>query len=222
MTNRTAPDPAADALEVLVLVLAPLGRGGALEGAGLACTVAAEADLPGALRRGVGVLLLTEEALTPVTRGVLTRATETQPDWSDLPLVLLLNPSGQPGQKLAPGLGDAATVLERPTRAATLVTVVRAALKARRQYQVRDLLREQEANARLETRVAKRTAELRGANVRLEGEMSEHQKARHELTVSEARFEKAFGSGRCRHHHGRGRTVSRRQSDVRGAYRLQP
>lgn len=182
-----------------MLVCAPLGRDAALlaralEGAGLGCTVAPEAALPEHLRLGVGVLLLTEEALTPGTALAVEDTWAARPGWSDLPVVLLVNPSW-PG--LAQSFAGAATVLERPTRVTTLVTVVRAALKARRrQYQVRDLLRgQEEANTRLETRVGERTTELLAANARLTGEMEGHQKARQELTVSETRFEKAFRSG---------------------------
>ena len=183
-----------------VLVLAPLGRDAALlcralVEAGLSCAVCAQTELPAQLGLGVGVLLLTEEALTPATRAVVRGAAATQPGWSDLPLVLLVNASWSGLKSL--GFVGTVTVLERPTSVPTLITVVRAALTARgRQYQVRDLLEQQEGlNAQLEVQVAERTTALRTANAQLQGEIAEHKRARQNLRESEGRFEKAFRAG---------------------------
>jgi PAS domain S-box-containing protein len=182
------------------LVLAPLGRDAplickTLGQAGFRCTVCPEAELEAQLPLGVGVLLLSEEALTPATIATVKDSVETQPDWSDLPLVLLVNELWQGLRTLS--FAGAVTVLTRPTRIPTLVTVVRAALTARRrQYQVRDLLGQQaDVNAHLEARVADRTAELRTSNAQLKDEIAEHEKAKHDLVVSEGRFEKAFRVG---------------------------
>lgn len=199
MTNEPTTDPVTDPTE-RVLVLAPLGRDaallcGALLEAGLSCAVCAQTELPAQLRLGVGVLLLTEEALTPATRAVVREAAATQPGWSDLPLVLLVNASWPDLKSL--GFVGTATVLERPTSIPTLVTVVRAALTARRrQYQVRDLLEQQEGlNAQLEVQVAERTTELRTANAQLKEEIAEHRQTEQDLRASESRFEKAFRAG---------------------------
>jgi PAS domain S-box-containing protein len=167
----------------------------ALEQVGLKCLVCTPTDFQAQLTSGAGTLLLTEEALTPTTIATIKETIEAQPGWSDLPLVLLVNESWQALKTLS--FAGAATVLERPTRIPTLITVVRAALTARRrQYQLRDLLRQQEnVNEQLETRVKEHTSELREANTQLKGEIAEHKKAKQDLLESEGRFEKAFRVG---------------------------
>lgn len=182
-----------------VLVLAPLGRDASLlcerlMQVGFGCTVCTQTDLQAQLSLGVGTLLLTEEALTPAVIAVVKATVKTQPEWSDLPLVMLVSASWR-GIDL--GFAGAATVLERPTRVSTLITVVRAALTARRrQYQVRDLLGQQrDVNARLEVLVGERTTELRAANASLEEKIAEHEKSKQDLLESEGRFEKAFRVG---------------------------
>lgn len=194
--SRTATDPQ----EERVLVLAPWGRdalllGRELEQVGLKNMICTQTDLQAQLSLGVGTLLLTEEALTPATIATVKTSVDTQPDWSDLPVVLLVNASWQGLKTLS--FAGVATVLERPTRASTLVTVVRTALTARRrQYQVRDLLKQQEdVNAQLEVRVGERTLELRTANAQLKEKIAEHEKAKQDLLESEGRFEKAFRVG---------------------------
>ncbi len=194
--SRTATDPQ----DERVLVLAPLGRDASLlcrelEQVGLKCVVCTQTELQVQLSSGLGVLLLTEEALTPAVIVTLGHIVETQPDWSDLPLVLLISASWQGLKALS--FAGVVTVLERPTRASTLVTVVRTALTARRrQYQVRDLLKQQEdVNAQLEARVNERTLELRTVNAQLKEEIAEHEEAKRHLLESEGRFEKAFRVG---------------------------
>jgi hypothetical protein len=136
-----------DAQELRVLVFAPLGRD-----ADLLCAALARAGMgavkcegPSDLRRrldeGSGAAVLTAEALNRTTLDVLRRAYQTQPAWSDLSLVLLVDPPWQdPGALDREGT---VTVLFRPVHSSSLVTVVRSSLRARtRQYQVRDLLRE--------------------------------------------------------------------------------
>jgi len=123
---------------------------------------------PPALRRrlaeGSGAAVLTAEALTSQTVDVVRTACQAQPAWSDLSLVLLVDPPWEgPAELYRRGN---TTVLFRPVHPSSLVTVVRAALRARdRQYQVRELLAEQErVNQELASRVAERTAELRASN----------------------------------------------------------
>ena len=90
----------------------------------------------------VGALLVAEEALGRETIALLASALAAQPAWSALP-VLILTMGGkatvqsrrQERQQLSLG---STTLLERPIRAATLVSSIRAALHARdRQYQRR-------------------------------------------------------------------------------------
>jgi response regulator RpfG family c-di-GMP phosphodiesterase len=165
-----------DQSEARILVLAPAGRDAALLGnvlsqAGLiSAPCSGSGDLHDKLCAGAGAVLLTEEALTAQTTTALLRIIAAQPTWSDLPLVLLV---GRARQKLEV-LGREAnmTVLERPTSISTLMTVMRAALRARRrQYQVRDLLAQEEAmNEQLELQVVARTAELQASYLEIEGE----------------------------------------------------
>ena len=96
-----------------------------------------------------------------------------QPPWSDLPLVLLSghreNRSNSYLDTLrALGPRPNVTLLERPLRPPTLVTVMQAALRARRrQYEVRDLLGQLgDANAHLEERVEARTRALENSEAR--------------------------------------------------------
>ncbi len=156
--------------EYRVLVLAPVGRDASLMGdvlsqAGLLnvpCQDAAE--LRRRLGEGCGAVVLTAEALTGRTTDILQRADETQPTWSDLPLVLLVDsPWVGPDALVDSGT---TTVLFRPVHPSSLVTVVRAALRARRrQFQVRDLLARQERISQdLGARVAERTAELQASH----------------------------------------------------------
>ncbi|HET9598300.1 MAG TPA: hybrid sensor histidine kinase/response regulator, partial [Anaeromyxobacteraceae bacterium] len=132
-------------------VLAPVGRdaelaAGVLAEAGHACVLCASAaDLAAALDRGVGAVLLTEEALTGEVASVLAAHVAGQPAWSDLPVVLFTGPGGggldapEVAGRLA-ALGNV-TRVERPLRRSTLLSVAAAALRARaRQRAARDVL----------------------------------------------------------------------------------
>src|SRR4051812_24911376 len=111
------------------------------------------------IKDGAGLLLIAEEALTPAAFRALTASLSKQPPWSDLP-VLLLTMYGADSSTVAaaqPALGNV-TLLERPVRPTTLISAVRAALKARpRQYQVGKHLAEQaRTNAQLEESIQER------------------------------------------------------------------
>ena len=134
-----------------VAVLAPTGRDGPLAERvlgrwGMQATSFPNAELLGvAIRAGVGAVLLTEESLVAGPRDVITAALDAQPAWSDVP-VIILTAEGELSRAIANRVeaiasrGNA-TLLERPVRVATLVTVTRAALRARRrQYELRDQL----------------------------------------------------------------------------------
>src|SRR5436190_3182575 len=110
-----------------------------------------------------GALLLTEEALESAQGSLLLDLLTAQPPWSELPLIILT--SG--GESRRAGLLDLAalaagsvTLLERPVSTRTLMRSMQVALRSRRrQYQVRDLVRElANLNQTLERRVAERTA----------------------------------------------------------------
>jgi signal transduction histidine kinase/CheY-like chemotaxis protein len=94
------------------------------------------------IRIGCGAVLLPEEAVSASHSVALRAELAAQPRWSDLPILLLTRPGADSAAS-----GEAVRtfgnvmLLERPLRLATLVTSVRAALRARdRQYQLREHL----------------------------------------------------------------------------------
>jgi PAS domain S-box-containing protein len=97
----------------------------------------------------IGVLLLAEEALAPADRDRLFESLDRQPSWSDVPIVILTGEDELSGA-LPRTLRGAAqkgnvTLLERPVRVTTLMTVIRSGLRARqRQLDVRAHLRKQQ------------------------------------------------------------------------------
>ena len=89
--------------------------------------------------------IVTEESLDDPGSAAIRAALDRQPVWSDLPLIVLGTPYASTGVGLLDRLAPTAnvTLVERPTRPLTLVTVARAALRARdRQYQMRDRMAE--------------------------------------------------------------------------------
>ena len=134
-----------------VLVLAPYGGDGpllrrTLMGAGLRAEPCGDMEeLCLGIRLGAAACVLAEEALSRGARSCLTEALAHEPTWSDLPLLILLLPrAGRHDDWLvARGIEGTShlSLLERPLRTATLISVVRMAVEARRkQYQVRDEL----------------------------------------------------------------------------------
>ena len=149
---------APEALDERVLILAPTGRDGVLlrdtlARVGTAAEVCATATaLATEMRRGVGALVLTEEALGRDNIAVVRAATAAQPTWSDVPIVLLID-SRTPGEERAalPGLealGNV-TIVTRPVGVASFLSAIRSALRGRRrQYEIGRHLAELEANNR--------------------------------------------------------------------------
>jgi signal transduction histidine kinase/CheY-like chemotaxis protein len=94
-----------------------------------------------------GVAILAEEALTPPATARLLEALARQPSWADLPLVVLttvlaMQHTEQPALRTLRRHGNV-TLLERPVHPLTVLSAVRAGLRARRrQYEVRDYLLE--------------------------------------------------------------------------------
>jgi len=138
-------------MSLVVCVIAPIGRDGelisvALREGGIEARVCHD---PAALisedPRLLGSLLIAEEALTSSFTQYLRQMMKVQPSWSDLPL-MILTAGGRDASRTSifeyEGLGLGTPVLlERPIRTATLVSSVRAALRARiRQYEIRDTL----------------------------------------------------------------------------------
>jgi signal transduction histidine kinase/ActR/RegA family two-component response regulator len=123
-----------------------------------ACMCGDGLDLLRELARGAGALLVAEECLADGTQGLLARYVESQPRWSDLPVILLTRDGAD-----SLDVGDAVammgnvTLLERPLRVTALVSTLHSALRARhRQYQIQTHLQELE-----EARDAEQTAAQR-------------------------------------------------------------
>jgi len=152
---KSATGGASD-LEERILVLAPTGRDATLAEqtlcrAGLdAEVIETPEELASAIDRGAAAVLLAEEALSPRAVDVLAGALERQPPWSDLPLVVFAGAMDRQASSarlewMSSRLGNV-TLVERPVRVATLVTAVRAALRARhRQYAARATMKALEA-----------------------------------------------------------------------------
>lgn len=136
-----------------VLIVAPYGQDAEvmarmLKAEGVSCAVCSDGShCAQEFGDGAGALLMTEEALEPFPV-VLTEALRNQPYWSETPLIVLTSGgerrvSGLLG--LAQSSAGSLTLLERPLGAATLLRSVEVALRSRRrQYQVRDLVLEQQ------------------------------------------------------------------------------
>jgi signal transduction histidine kinase/ActR/RegA family two-component response regulator len=156
--------------EERVLVLAPTGRDALLAcdlltRAGLESLACAdEAELCRGIEEGAAVAVLAEEALHPWTVHALLGALGRQGPWSDLPLIVFTRGQSS-SESVLEALGPLgnATLLERPVRVSTLVSAVKAGMRARhRQYEVRDLLQRQaEADRRKDEFLAMLGHELR-------------------------------------------------------------
>jgi signal transduction histidine kinase len=141
------------------------------------------------------VILLTEEALVSSSLRAMQRTLRKQEPWSDIPFILLASAGATPSRgatgfmsKLA---GDAnISILERPVRVPTIISVLRTAKRARnRQRQVQGLLLQEKESAsklrsardQLEQRVQDRTSELSRINRELNREIKERNRAEGEL-----------------------------------------
>jgi len=134
------------------IVFAPRGRDAAIAAAMLRDSdmeVHVAGDMAGfvaALREGAGFALVTEEALRGADLRGVAAFIEAQAEWSDFPFILLTERGGGLERNPAAGrfletLGNV-TFLERPFHPTTLLSLCKAALRARR--------RQYEARARLE------------------------------------------------------------------------
>jgi DNA-binding NtrC family response regulator len=157
--------PEVGSLARRVAILTPTGKDAALTSAvfgeasidAIVCPDVACVER--AIEEGAGALLIAEEAIASDGFLALVSTLSHQPPWSDLP-VLLLTRYGADSSTVVTALqalGNV-TLLERPVRPATLISAVRAALKAReRQYQVGKYLAEQmRTNAQLEESIKER------------------------------------------------------------------
>lgn len=169
-----------------VLVFAPFGKDAILIERVLrqsAINITAFTDLQAfgnAITEEAAAAIITEEVLQNGAIGALAQRISAQPPWSDFPLLVLTGnglstASTESAVRSRAPLGNV-TLLERPLRPVTLISAVRSALLARRrQYEVRDHLRERDAaedalrraHDVLESLVEQRTAALRRLSVKL-------------------------------------------------------
>nr|MDQ3039415.1 hybrid sensor histidine kinase/response regulator [Pseudomonadota bacterium] len=124
---------------------------------------ASAAHLQSEIALGAGAVMVSEECLlTPGSHALLVRALQSQPRWSDLP-VLLLTRGGSDSLEVGDALAllRNVTLLERPLRVAALVSTVRTALRARnRQYEIESQLQELEAARDLQAQAVKQKDEF--------------------------------------------------------------
>jgi signal transduction histidine kinase/ActR/RegA family two-component response regulator len=133
-------------MEKRILIYAPGGQNATLTEKVLAtahissCICASVADLREQLQQGAGAVVTVEEALSASGFRVLSDYVSHQPNWSDLPILLLTQKGGDSllVRRAVASLGNL-TLLERPVRTVTLVTAVQALLRGRdKQYLVRE------------------------------------------------------------------------------------
>ncbi len=169
-----------------VLIFAPFGKDAALIERVLRQSLVNITLVPSleTLARSIcedaGAAIITEEVLQNGTISILAKQLSAQPPWSDFPIIVLTGgglstESTESAVRSRAPLGNIA-LLERPLRPVTLISAVRSALLARRrQYEVRDHLRERaaaedqlrRAHDALESLVEQRTAALRRLSVKL-------------------------------------------------------
>lgn len=161
-----------------IIITAPTGQDAAamarlLNGEGFdTCVCQSVGECTSEIARGAGAMLLTEEALESPQVVTLVELLETQPPWSELPLMILTSGGESRMARVLDLVAEAAgtvTLLERPLSARTMLRSVEVALRSRRrQYQVRDLIQQlaeaedelrQHASV-LEKAVVERTAKL--------------------------------------------------------------
>src|SRR5215468_780823 len=169
-----------------VLVFAPFGKDAALidrvlrQSSVSTQLLSRFEDLDNSISEDAGAAIITEEVLQNGAISALAQKLSAQPSWSDFPIIVLTGSgmstaSTESAVRSRDPLGNL-TLLERPLRPATLVSSVRTALTARRrQYELRDHLRERataeealrRAHDALESLVEQRTAALRRLSVKL-------------------------------------------------------
>ena len=192
--------------EERVLVTAPVGRDAAAI-AELLAQHGFQAEVCNSLAgccskigSGAGALVLTEEALELSSSSELLETLAAQPQWSELPLIILTTGGEFRLARLlevAAAAAGSVTLLERPLSTATLISSLEVALNSRRrQYQVRDFLDEQRRTQhelrqaheqladrakQLEKLVESRTAKLAESNEQLRREIAEREELRRKL-----------------------------------------
>lgn len=179
------------------MILAPRGRD-ALVARGLLSGIEINSEVCCSLEELVAKLgdhtsfaVISEEAIRSADLRELTKWIGTQPPWSDLPIIILTQKSDgaqfQPETARLSDLLGNVTLVERPFRALTFVSVARAAYKGRRrQYEARARIIElRESEELLERRVAERTAELERAHAAVLREIAQREETEEKLRQSQ-------------------------------------
>lgn len=148
-----------------------------------------------ALCEAVAFVVVAEEAMRAQDLHNIVAWIQSQPSWSDLPFIVL-SAKGEDHQAtslLSESLGNV-TLLERPFKPATFVSVARAASKARqRQFEVRGTIealhQSQDSllqlTSNLEQRVLERTKELEKAHAAVLAEIEHRERAEYKLRQSQ-------------------------------------
>ncbi len=136
-------------MENRILIYAPIGQDAPLAAKVMAMAAIDShvcrtlAELAAQLELGAGAVLTVEEALAPGGYKLLQECVARQPDWSDLPIILLTHRGADSSavRQAVAGLGNL-SLMERPVRTLALVTALHSTLRARsKQYQVREAAR---------------------------------------------------------------------------------
>jgi two-component sensor histidine kinase len=147
-----------------VLILAPYRKDASytaslLQERGVQARAANPADLESVLEEAPGVLVVTHEALEPAAIAAVGKFLERQPNWSEIPIVVLLDRRA-PQSRIQAALSAAwprsrRIFYQRPVAALELISGIQSALLTRaRQRDVRDYLeRETELRRELNHRV---------------------------------------------------------------------
>jgi signal transduction histidine kinase/ActR/RegA family two-component response regulator len=150
-----------------VMVVAPLGRDATsiadlLNANGFAASICSDPSTDADQLVSAGALIMTEEALEFAQIGYLLAALKNQPPWSELPVIILTSGGRSRLAQLLDVTARAArsaTLLERPIATDTLLRAINVALRSRRrQYEVRDLIFEQQ---RIQQKLEKNEEQLR-------------------------------------------------------------
>jgi len=197
-----------------VLILAPFGNDASVMAELLAHhgfrthVCGSPADCCAQMNSGAGTLLITEEVLEIEGAYYLMKALKTQPQWSELPLIILTTGSKSRLDRLLELAAEAAgsvTLLERPIGTTTLLRSVEVALNSRhRQYEVRNLVSKlADLSKALEQRVRDRTRELRATNAKLKAEIERRKGLEGEILSISDREQQRLGQelhdGICQH-----------------------
>lgn len=197
------PTPHADASDDdYLLIFAPAGRDASVVRQMLASSrIRSEIDADGreivaalAGGRAAGAIV-TDEGVSRLDQAALREALDSQPPWSDFPLILLSRrgETMRQGARSIEELGNV-TILERPLHPTTLVSAARSAIRSRRRQRLAEAYLRQreiaeaalrELAGSLEHKVTERTRELAQANDRLTAEIGERERAEAKLVQSQ-------------------------------------